>query len=265
MMINRQHITEASGNVDKLYGLFDKAKDAIEKASNAVLDVTDVLDDILVESTAIGGKIEDMIPSHIETIITQLTNISDKELNALIDGNGQSSINALKDLVGSIPYRDLKPETKEERIEKISMKPDLQQGPQSSIIGSEKQPQQANESAKDVNVLNMQALKESGLGIGTDIIPDANDFGILSDDGSYDPNSNLHFAEDDNIYANDDTFEEGETPIDGNGFNPDVGVSGTLSMDAINIPKNLGPSPVDSLGELDFSNVNTSFENLWNS
>jgi hypothetical protein len=141
-MINRQHITKASGNVDKLYGLFDKAKDAIEKASNAVLDVTDVLDDILVESTAIGGKIEDMIPSHIETIITQLTNISDKELNALIDGNGQSSINALKDLVGSIPYRDLKPETKEERIEKISMKPDLQQGPQSSIIGSEKQPQQ---------------------------------------------------------------------------------------------------------------------------
>src|SRR5574344_1742063 len=133
MMMNKQHITEASGNVDKLYGLFYKFKDAIEKASNAVLDV------ILVESTAIGGKIEDMIPSHIETIITQLTNISDKELNALIDGNGQSSINALKDLVGSIPYRDLKPETKEERIEKISMKPDLQQGPQSSIIGSEKQ------------------------------------------------------------------------------------------------------------------------------
>ena len=71
-----ENLKEAAGNIDRLYTLLDsavaavnKAAAAIEAAGNAVLDVTDILDDAQVECTAIGGKVNEIIPSHFTNII----------------------------------------------------------------------------------------------------------------------------------------------------------------------------------------------------
>ena len=149
-----KNLKEATGNIDRLYTLLDsavaavnKAATAIEAAGNAVLDVTDILDDAQVECTAIGGKVNEIIPSHFTNIITELTKIAETELvstkhkiEAYVDNNGQSSLNQLKELVNNMPYKDTHPETKEEKRARILAGPDLTQGPQSSILGNQKQP-----------------------------------------------------------------------------------------------------------------------------
>ena len=149
-----ENLKEAAGNIDRLYTLLDsavaavnKAAAAIEAAGNAVLDVTDILDDAQVECTAIGGKVNEIIPSHFTNIITELTKIAETELvstkhkiEAYVDNNGQSSLNQLKELVNNMPYKDTHPETKEEKRARILAGPDLTQGPQSSILGGQKQP-----------------------------------------------------------------------------------------------------------------------------
>lgn len=150
-----ENLKEAAGNIDRLYTLLDsavaavnKAAAAIEAAGNAVLDVTDILDDAQVECTAIGGKVNEIIPSHFTNIITELTQIAETELvstkhkiEAYVDNNGQSSLTQLKELVNNMPYKDTHPETKEEKRARILAGPDLTQGPQSSILGSQPQPQ----------------------------------------------------------------------------------------------------------------------------
>lgn len=153
-------LKEAAGNIDRLYSLLDsavaavnKAATAIEAAGNAVLDVTDILDDAQVECTAIGGKVNEIIPSHFTNIIAELTQIAETELvstkhkiERYVDNNGQSSLSQLKDLVNNMPYKDTHPETKEEKRARILAGPDLTQGPQSSILGSQQpaeQPQSA--------------------------------------------------------------------------------------------------------------------------
>lgn len=151
-------LKEASQSVDAIYASFDKCKSQIDKAINAVLDVADALEDILVDATAVGGKIEEILPSHLESLISNLTNIAENELEKMKEG-GQTSIESLKNLIGSIPYRDLKPETKEEKIAKISSRPNLtpnlSNGPRSSAL--------KNESVEeDDKVLNFESLKESG-------------------------------------------------------------------------------------------------------
>lgn len=149
-----ENLKEAAGNIDRLYTLLDsavaavnKAAAAIEAAGNAVLDVTDILDDAQVECTAIGGKVNEIIPSHFTNIIAELTRIAETELvstkhkiEAYVDNNGQSSLSQLKDLVNNMPYKDTHPETKEEKRARILAGPDLTQGPQSSILGSQEQP-----------------------------------------------------------------------------------------------------------------------------
>lgn len=149
-----ENLKEAAGNIDRLYTLLDsavaavnKAAAAIEAAGNAVLDVTDILDDAQVECTAIGGKVNEIIPSHFTNIIAELTRIAETELvstkhkiEAYVDNNGQSSLNQLKELVNNMPYKDTHPETKEEKRARILAGPDLTQGPQSSILGSQEQP-----------------------------------------------------------------------------------------------------------------------------
>ena len=146
-----ENLKEAAGNIDRLYTLLDsavaavnKAAAAIEAAGNAVLDVTDILDDAQVECTAIGGKVNEIIPSHFTNIIAELTRIAETELvstkhkiEAYVDNNGQSSLSQLKDLVNNMPYKDTHPETKEEKRARILAGPDLTQGPQSSILGNQ--------------------------------------------------------------------------------------------------------------------------------
>lgn len=149
-----ENLKEAAGNIDRLYTLLDsavaavnKAAAAIEAAGNAVLDVTDILDDAQVECTAIGGKVNEIIPSHFTNIISELTQIAETELvstkhkiERYVNDNGQSSLSQLKDLVNNMPYKDTHPETKEEKRARILAGPDLTQGPQSSILGSQPQP-----------------------------------------------------------------------------------------------------------------------------
>lgn len=149
-----ENLKEAAGNIDRLYTLLDsavaavnKAAAAIEAAGNAVLDITDILDDAQVECTAIGGKVNEIIPSHFTNIIAELTRIAETELvstkhkiEAYVDNNGQSSLNQLKELVNNMPYKDTHPETKEEKRARILAGPDLTQGPQSSILGSQERP-----------------------------------------------------------------------------------------------------------------------------
>lgn len=262
-MENRKpRMREAVGNVDKLYGLFDKAKSAIEKAANAVLDVTDALDDILLEATAIGGKIEEIVPSHVESMITKLTQIADNDLNAIISGDGQSSLEGLKDLVGSIPYRDLKPETKEERISKISMRPNLSEGPQSAVMSPDKNaantPTQYQESTEHPEFLNFEALRESGEFAQPLETTMDGDYGDLNGAlyGYQSPIDTMQMVNQNDLLVNDDYFHEDDLPED---FDPEIGVSGTLSMDAINIPRQ---SESMDMGALDFTNLNESFTNI---
>jgi len=124
------------GNIDKLYSLFDKAKSSVTKAQNAILDIADVMDEILVESTAIGGKVNEIIPSHAKMHIANLTQLAEKTLGEIAEGEGQSSIKKLKELIENIPYRDLKPQSTEVRRQQISTQPNLTAGPQSQIAES---------------------------------------------------------------------------------------------------------------------------------
>jgi hypothetical protein len=122
-----------SGNIDKLYSQIQKAASAIEKAQSAVLDAADEMDAILVESQAIGGKIAEIVPSHIKVHIAKLTEIADTQLGPIAKGDSQSSLDKLEELIGSIPYREIRPPTAQDRRQGISLQPNVSQGPQSAI------------------------------------------------------------------------------------------------------------------------------------
>lgn len=234
-------LREAAGNVDKLYASFDKARSTIEKAVNAVLDIADVMEDILVEATAIGGKIEEIVPSHIESIIANVTQLAENQLQSLIDGNSQSSIESLKDMVGSIPYRDLKPETKEEKIAKISMRPNLSQGPRSSVLGGGNGQGQVQESTEP-QMLSMESLREAdGIGINPDVA-DPNDFSAL--------NAGLTGGAATPYVSPIETGERLRTDdltVDGGALGDPV--AGPLSMDTINIPTSAAGLTFDAVGD----------------
>ena len=214
-----KNLKESAGNIDRLYSLLDsaiaavsKAASAIEAAGNAVLDVTDILDDVNTECMAIGGKVNEIVPSHLNNVIMELTKIAETDLvstkhkiEAYTDNNGQSSLSQLKDVVQNMPYKDIRPETKEEKRARILSGPDLTQGPQSAILGNQEPaaPQepvapgpQMNESTDasiirsleenyTKNRLNFSSLKEM-YGQNNNINEAANpfgDFGELSNPG----------------------------------------------------------------------------------
>lgn len=159
----------SSGNVDKLYSLIDKAITAVQKAQSAVLDAADAMDPILLEATAIGGKIATIVPSHIKMHMSNLANLADQNLGQIANSeSGQSSLNKLKDLIGSIPYRDIRPQTPEERRQGVALQPNLAAGPQSQIAEEmeleEFYRNTLNEQAKnayDDKVFSFDKLKES--------------------------------------------------------------------------------------------------------
>ena len=126
-------LDEANGSVDKLYSTFDRAIDSVEKVISAILDSCDIMDDIMLESIALGGKIAEIIPSNVKTLMNTMANIANGELKNVIEG-GQSSLKSLKDVVGNMPYRDIQPQTKSERREEIMAQPNLMDGPQSQIV-----------------------------------------------------------------------------------------------------------------------------------
>ena len=239
--IDKIALREAAGNVDKLYASFDKARSTIEKAVNAVLDIADVMEDILVEATAIGGKIEEIVPSHIESIIANVTQLAENQLQSLIDGNSQSSIESLKDMVGSIPYRDLKPETKEEKIAKISMRPNLSQGPRSSVLG-QNGGNQVQESTMP-QMLSMESLREAdGIGINPDVA-DPNDFSALNaglTGGAAPYISPIETGE---------RLRTDDLTVDTSALSPDgAPLAGPLSMETIDVPTSAGGLTFDAIG-----------------
>lgn len=126
-------LEEANGSVDKLYSTFDRAIVSVEKVISAILDSCDILDDIMLESIALGGKIAEIVPSNIKTLMSEMANIANNDLKGIIEG-GQSSLKSLKDVVGNMPYRDIQPQTKAERRDEIFAQPNLAAGPQSQIM-----------------------------------------------------------------------------------------------------------------------------------
>ncbi len=127
----------AAGNIDSVYKLIIRAKEQVAKAQAAVLDVADIMDEIIVAATAVGGKVQEMVPQHINAGIDKLTKIADQDLGAVLDGD-QSSLTKLAELIESIPYRDIKPTSPSENREARKQMPnitgpDLSAGPQSQL------------------------------------------------------------------------------------------------------------------------------------
>lgn len=144
----RHLLNEANGSVDKLYGILDKSISTAKSAVSGILDVLDVLDDALLEATAIGGKIGEVLPGQIKTLATNLNNLANQQLGSLIEGQN-GSLTYLKDIVSAMPYRDIRPESKEERLanltgqdaataaaDSLNLAPDLSNGPQSAVMES---------------------------------------------------------------------------------------------------------------------------------
>jgi hypothetical protein len=122
-----------TGSIDKLYDSIDKVKSTAAKAQNAILDVADELTELLIAANSVGGKVAQIVPSHLKTHIASLTKMAETDIKDIIDGTGPSSLKNLKDLLGAIPYRDLKPQDTTDVRSQISLQPNLAAGPQSAI------------------------------------------------------------------------------------------------------------------------------------
>lgn len=228
-----ENLKEAAGNIDRLYTLLDsavaavnKAAAAIEAAGNAVLDVTDILDDAQVECTAIGGKVNEIIPSHFTNIIAEFTRIAETELvstkhkiEAYIDNNGQSSLNQLKELVNNMPYKDTHPETKEEKRARILAGPDLTQGPQSSILGSQEQPTEP----------------QSAIAPGPGPVQESTDRAVIKSLEENYVNNKLNFGKLKSMYGQNERINEAANPFGEFGMLSQLDANG-VSLAANNVP-----------------------------
>lgn len=228
-----ENLKEAAGNIDRLYTLLDsavaavnKAAAAIEAAGNAVLDVTDILDDAQVECTAIGGKVNEIIPSHFTNIIAEFTRIAETELvstkhkiEAYIDNNGQSSLNQLKELVNNMPYKDTHPETKEEKRARILAGPDLTQGPQSSILGSQEQPTEP----------------QSAIAPGPGPVQESTDRAVIKSLEENYVNNKLNFGKLKSMYGQNERINEAANPFGEFGMLSQLDANG-VSLTANNVP-----------------------------
>lgn len=230
---NHRRVREAI-SVDKLTADISKAKASLESAMDAVTKAASVMYDIVVDATAIGGKVKEMVPSHIEKSISQLTDIVKNQMAAILDGNDQSSLKSIDDLVGSMPNRDLRPMSNEEEVEKISMKPNLANGPQSSVLngGGNNNLEESYEEAQ----LDMSTLRESLGGDGYDDIQ-------VDDDPFAELNDSLMGGQSTADYVSPiekmDFYERGDHLVD-DSLIADEPDEGELSMDNINIPKSSG-------------------------
>lgn len=122
-----------TGNIDKLYDSIEKIISTVNKAQNALLDVADELTDLILSANQIGGKVAQIVPSHLKPHIAQITKMAETDLQEMMEGAGPSSLKNLKELIGNIPYRDLKPQNTTDVRAQISLQPNLAAGPQSAI------------------------------------------------------------------------------------------------------------------------------------
>lgn len=230
MRVPSKKLNEAIG-ADKLQADITKAQTELERAMDAVTKAASVMYDIIVDATAIGGKIKEVVPAHVEQNISKLTDIVKNQMAGMLDGQ-QGSLKALDELIGNMPSREFRQKSNEEEIAEISMKPNLANGPQSSVLGGGQNLAEA--AFGRMNTLDMSRLKEA---LGDDYeeaYPE--DDGLneltmgLSDDGvsSYvSPIEKMNFIERGDHLVDDSMIAD----------EPD---EGPLSMDAINIPKSDG-------------------------
>lgn len=131
-MENLQEATSV-GNIDRLYSEIDKVKSSIVKAQNSLLDVADELTNLILFSSQIGGKVSQIVPAYLKPHIAMISKLAQTDLQEISEGQSQSSLTSLKDLLGSIPYRDLKPQDTSDVRNQISLQPNLANGPQTAI------------------------------------------------------------------------------------------------------------------------------------
>ncbi|MDR3063730.1 MAG: hypothetical protein LBU40_06295, partial [Methanobrevibacter sp.] len=151
-----------------LYSQIDKITSTVSKAQNALLDVADELTDLILQANAIGGKVAQLVPSHLKPHIAAITKMADKDLQEINDGQGPSSLSNLKTLLGNIPYRDIRPQDTTDVRSQISMQPNLTAGPQSQISESSLEEfykntlkEQAENYQYNDTILSFDKLKES--------------------------------------------------------------------------------------------------------
>lgn len=238
IMNKRKRIHEAIG-ADKLQADITKAQTELERAMDAVTKAASVMYDIIVDATAIGGKVKEVVPSHVEQNISKLTDIVKNQMAGMLDGDSQSSLKALDELVGNMPSREFRQKSNEEEIEEISLKPNLANGPQSSVLNNNNNNGGGDNLAEALlgkqNNLDMSHLREA-LGDAYDGIYDDGTDGMdeltmgLSDDGTNDYISPIEKM---------DFIEKGDHLVD-DSLIADEPEDGVLSMDSINIPKSDG-------------------------
>lgn len=238
IMNKRKRIHEAIG-ADKLQADITKAQTELERAMDAVTKAASVMYDIIVDATAIGGKVKEVVPSHVEQNISKLTDIVKNQMAGMLDGDSQSSLKALDELVGNMPSREFRQKSNEEEIEEISLKPNLANGPQSSVLNNNNNNSSGDNLAEALlgkqNNLDMSHLREA-LGDAYDGIYDDGTDGMdeltmgLSDDGTNDYISPIEKM---------DFIEKGDHLVD-DSLIADEPEDGVLSMDSINIPKSDG-------------------------
>lgn len=238
IMNKRKRIHEAIG-ADKLQADITKAQTELERAMDAVTKAASVMYDIIVDATAIGGKVKEVVPSHVEQNISKLTDIVKNQMAGILDGDSQSSLKALDELVGNMPSREFRQKSNEEEIEEISLKPNLANGPQSSVLNNNNNNSSGDNLAEALlgkqNNLDMSHLREA-LGDTYDDIYNEDTDGMdeltmgLSDDGTNDYISPIEKM---------DFIEKGDHLVD-DSLIADEPEDGVLSMDSINIPKSDG-------------------------
>lgn len=239
IMNKRKRIHEAIG-ADKLQADITKAQTELERAMDAVTKAASVMYDIIVDATAIGGKVKEVVPSHVEQNISKLTDIVKNQMAGILDGDSQSSLKALDELVGNMPSREFRQKSNEEEIEEISLKPNLANGPQSSVLNNNNNNNSSGDNLAEAllgkqNNLDMSHLREA-LGDAYDDIYNEDTDGMdeltmgLSDDGTNDYISPIEKM---------DFIEKGDHLVD-DSLIADEPEDGVLSMDSINIPKSDG-------------------------
>ena len=111
-----------SSNIDKLRTL-------IQKACDQLLTAADTMDSIIVEATGIGGKVSQIIPPHVQFQIDKIT--------AIVDGDNQSALLKLDELIINMPYKDIAPQQPSDRREarksNVDLTPNTSEGPQSTM------------------------------------------------------------------------------------------------------------------------------------
>jgi hypothetical protein len=139
-----------NGNVDRL-------RTMIQKAQEQLLDAADTLDAAMVEASGVGGKIAQIIPPHVQAQIDKITSI--------IDGEDQSALTTLDELILNMPYRDLAPQSPSDRRAasnaRINVQPNTAAGPQTAVKESILNSYRREERDYEGNGLSWNKLNES--------------------------------------------------------------------------------------------------------